>query len=137
MPQSSIREARIEDFKDFQELIKEYCDEFKYSYDPVSVSKYIYIGLQHTTTLVAEVNNKVIGVLNFIVSPHQFTGILCARKMAWFVTKEHRGKVGLQLLRKAEEQAKSMGATQFYCSTQTKMFTDYMPLETEYVKDLI
>ena len=133
----TYRQAIFSDRNHLIDLVKEHCIDSKLSYTEEAVAQYVTIGLNNTNALVAEVDGKVVGVISFIVYNHQFTGIPCAKKIAWFVSKEHRGKVGLALLRKAEEEAKALGATHFYCSTPTKMVTDYMPIETEYQKELV
>lgn len=130
------RPAEPNDFLALTSLIKEYCTECGFSQDETAIQHYISWGLKNTNTIVAVEDDKPIGIINFIVSPHHFTGIPCGRKMAWFVSKDYRGKAGLVLLKKAEEKAKELGAKYFYCSTPTKMLTDYMPLETEYIKEL-
>lgn len=131
------REARQEDRVALQELIKEYCAEAGLHADDEYISKYISVGLANFNVLVATEEDKVIGVISFMVSKHHFTGIPCGRKIAWFISKEHRGKAGLKLLKMAENRARELGAKHFYCSTPTKLTTDYMPLEVEYRKELV
>lgn len=67
--------------------------------------------------LVAEQDGMIIGMVAFIVFPHFFTGQITATEMIWFVEPEFRrisswpdGSVAIQLLREAENSARSMGA---------------------------
>lgn len=130
------RQVQYKDQPDLAKLIKEYCEEVKLSYDQAASSQYLAAMLQQAHMFVAEEDGHVIGAISFTVRPHHFTGIVGGHKVAWFVTKEKRGKVGLKLLEIAENAARDLGAKHFYCSTPTKMVTDYLPLETEYVKEL-
>jgi GNAT superfamily N-acetyltransferase len=124
-------------YNDLVELVKEYCEECKLTYDPAAVERYLGWILKDSYLLVhRNEEGKIVGALSFVVAPHHFTGKIVGRKIAWFVKKEYRGKIGRELLKQAEDQAKVLGATKFYCSTPTKMVTDYFPVETEYEKEL-
>lgn len=55
---------------------------------------------------------KVVGLLGFVIFPHYFTGRPTANEVMWYVLPEERkGAGGLQLLWRAEQEAKKMGAT--------------------------
>jgi len=61
--------------------------------------------------LVAEQDEKLIGLLAFIVFPHYFSGELTAGEVMWYVEPEFRSSfTALQLLRGAERMARSFGA---------------------------
>jgi GNAT superfamily N-acetyltransferase len=63
------------------------------------------------TILLGEENEKTVGLLGFIVTPHHFSGQLYASELMWYVEPEHRkGGIGLQLLWEAERRAKKQGA---------------------------
>ncbi len=59
---------------------------------------------------VAELDDKVIGMLGLFLHPHPFTGEQAASEMFWWVEPEHRGS-GLKLLRAATAWAREAGAT--------------------------
>jgi N-acetylglutamate synthase-like GNAT family acetyltransferase len=124
-------------YDDLVELVKEYCEESKLTYDPNAVHKYLSWILKDSYLLVHKnEEGKIVGALSFVVAPHHMTGKTIGRKIAWFVKKEYRGKIGRELLKQAEDKARELGATKFFCSTPTKMVTDYFPVETEYEKVL-
>ena len=133
----TYRQALPQDTNQLQRLTQEYCVEAGLSYTTESIALYIQNSLSNTYMLVAEKEGTLVGALSFLLTSHSFSGVSCAKKIGWFVSKEHRGRIGIELLKQAESLAKGMGAKHFYCSLPTKMVTDYMPVETEYVKDLI
>lgn len=131
------RASELKDYPDILELTKEHCKEAGFHFNEEQGSKYALWNLQNTTGIIAEKEGKVIGAINFSLTKHHFSGDTIAGKIAWFVSKPHRGKIGMKLLKMAEDKAKELGAKWFYCSTSTKMKTDYLPLEVEYKKELI
>ena len=58
----------------------------------------------------AENGHGVSGMLVFIVFDHPFADEKISQELAWYVEPESRGKMGLQLLRAAEDKAGSMVA---------------------------
>lgn len=59
--------------------------------------------------LVSERQEKIIGMLGFIVYSHFISGELVAGEVFWWVEPEHRGE-GIRLLREMEKRARLAGA---------------------------
>lgn len=131
------RTPGAEDFDALFALAKEHCEERGYKYKEDLLKKYVLYGMDRTHTIVAEKDGEIIGVTNFYLMEHHFTGEMQAGKISWFVKKEHRGKIGMELLRAAEKAAKEYGAKYYIASTSGKMPKDYEALETEYRKELV
>ncbi len=69
--------------------------------------------------LVYEDDDRVEGVLCFIIFPHYFSGELCANEMIWYVSPDHRGRGSLELLWAAEKMAYDMGAVRMQLTAPT------------------
>jgi GNAT superfamily N-acetyltransferase len=64
--------------------------------------------------LVAEDNNKLVGMLGIILAPHLFNNkVIVAEEIAWWVEPEHRKGVGEDMLRIAEAALKKKGVKHF------------------------
>lgn len=71
--------------------------------------------MQAGTILLAETDDRVVGLLGFILADHHFSGQRYAAELMWYVLPEYRAStggspLGLQLLEEAQLQAKQMGA---------------------------
>lgn len=116
-------------------LAAEYCKEFKFDTDAVTLNSYV-AWIMGQTNIVAYMDGRAVGIISYLTYKHHLTGKLVGKKVAWFVLKEHRGKIGYDLLGQAEIKCKELGAEKFYCSTPTKMPKAYTSIETEYERIL-
>lgn len=60
--------------------------------------------------LVAEIDKGIVGMLGLATYEHPVSGLLTATELFWWVEPAHRGRVGLKLLRMAEDWALQVGA---------------------------
>jgi N-acetylglutamate synthase-like GNAT family acetyltransferase len=71
--------------------------------------------------LLAEENNKVVGLLGFIVNNHFYTGERTAVELMWYVEPEFRKSwTAVALLRRGHAVAKEMGAKKMQCAAPTE-----------------
>jgi GNAT superfamily N-acetyltransferase len=88
-------------------------------------------------------DERVIGLLAFVIYPQIFTGESVANELMWYVEPDRRaGGAGTKLLWAAEEEAKKMGAQYFGVTSPTdgvsavyKRF-GYQQIETAFLKRL-
>lgn len=64
----------------------------------------------NSTILVAEQEGAVVGLIGLAIVPHIWSGVPTAGELAFFVHPDHRGMVGVRLLKAAEAWARSRGA---------------------------
>lgn len=64
----------------------------------------------NSTILVAEQDGAVIGLIGLAIVPHLWSGIPTAGELAFCVHPDHRGTVGIRLLKAAETWAGESGA---------------------------
>lgn len=131
------RPAVVSDSIEFLSLVQEFCKENKIDFDNKAIKGYIDAQLGKIPVLVAQVNGEIVGVISFLVMPSPFNpSKIISKKIAFFVSSEYRGHgIGEKLLTKAEEQAKSLGATEFYVAG-TEPMPGYSVFETEYKKEI-
>lgn len=93
--------------------------------------------------LLWEENNKVTGLLAFIVFDHHFSAEKTAQEIMWYVEPESRpGGAGMQLFWKAHEVAREMGAKNMQFTAPTELVGaiykryGYQQLEVCYQKPL-
>lgn len=82
------------------------------------------------------------GMLAFMVYPHYFSGEKTAIELAWWVEPEARGRLGLELLKYAENAARAMGAVSMQMIAPDKEIErlygrlNYEHVESTYQKEL-
>lgn len=131
------RTAVPSDVLDLVGLVQEYCEEAGFEQNIKSVKGYIDMQLGKIPTIIAADNGTVVGIISFVVMPEPFKQEnIIGKKIACFVSKDHRNKdIGTTLRSKAEEACKSQGAKKFYFSS-TEAPEGYQAFETEYYKEL-
>lgn len=97
------------------------------------------------SSLVAEENGKVVGVITGFASTFPLDGSKVYNELAWFVSKGHR-KVGVILLRALEDMCKNIGIKRIVmvalANSQSEKLAKfyeaagYRHLETHYIKQL-
>lgn len=125
------------DVVDLLELIEDYCKENNLSYDIASAKGYIDAQLGKIPAIAAVDNNKVVGVISFIIIPNPYDNkVFMGRKLACWVKKEYNDKgIGTQLIKHAEDICRDQGAKTFHFSG-TKELNGYKVFEVDYVKEL-
>jgi GNAT superfamily N-acetyltransferase len=66
--------------------------------------------LTHGAILVAEQDERQVGMLGIAIVPHLVSGQPCAGECFWWVDPDARGSAGVRLVRAAEKWAKEQGA---------------------------
>lgn len=100
------------------------------------------LGNPNGRALISENGHGVEGMLGFVVFPHFFSGTMIAGELAWFVEPEARGRVGLSLLREAENAARTLGAKKMQMVSPdgrvAKLYKrlGYVEVETTYQRSL-
>lgn len=94
----------------------------------------------NSTVLVAESGGVVIGLIGLAIVPHIWSGVPTAGELAYYVHPDHRGTIGVRLLKAAEAWAGTRGAkamSMIAPSPEVGRFYErmhYTPLETNYEK---
>lgn len=119
-------------------LVREYCKENNLEPNNELINHYISTFFKLGKTLIAVVEDRIVGVLCYAVMPHHFTGDLIMKKLCWYVTPTHRRGLGMKILEVAEKHAKDAGALVSFVSVDHKMRmpVEYRAYETEYIKIL-
>lgn len=95
-----VRTSNSLDIPALYDLAVEYCLEIGQEFDTEAVFKSIQLWLRDC--LVAELDGEVVGVIAYTSARDPWTGALHSWCSHWFVTKEHRGRTGLELLKAAK-----------------------------------
>lgn len=111
---AKIRPATKDDMFDLQMLGKAFSDEAPetHTWNPVKVEEFFLNTLEDKDhiILVIDVDGDIRGFLWGIITEMWMSGTRVATELAWFVSKEHRGKKGSLILVKAFEMwAKNKG----------------------------
>lgn len=136
---SNMRLADAKDTPQLIGLIKEYCEEEGLDFNLPFVEDFISRNLEMTTVLVSvDDEDKLTGVLSFNLRPHHFTGEATGFKVTWFMSKKHRGRVGLELLKKSEEICEAFGVKEYLLAlpSHTRPPKGYKVKEIIYSKEL-
>lgn len=79
--------------------------------------------------LAAIENDEFLGSIGGVVYPDYATGDLVAGELFWYVPQEHRGIIGVRLLKAFEAEAKKHGAARVYMihltDTRSEAFKDF------------
>lgn len=110
--------------------------------NPEQIGKVIafLLAQPNSTILVAERDGAVIGLIGLAMVPHLWSGVLTVSELAYYVHPDHRGTVGIRLLKAAEAWAGASGAKAMQMiapSAEVGRFYErlhYRPLETNYEK---
>jgi hypothetical protein len=92
--------------------------------------------------LVATNNNRVMGVIAFVIIPHYLSGDLTASELIWYVEPGYRGQVSLELFWAAQKLAKQMGAVNMQFTAPTEAIGaiyrrfGYKQMEVSYQRSL-
>lgn len=111
-----VRQAKYEDIDTVKNLIKEFYNESLYEYelslDENTIKETIKNFIDNHIGLVAEINNKIIGVMGGIVATSIFDKKQrLGQEAIWYITKEERkGKVAFKLIEEFEKKCKERGA---------------------------
>lgn len=112
-----IREATVADIPRLIEMGHRFVSETSYkdhleeNPEQMKILAEQIISNPNGRILVAEKDQKPIGMLALILFPHYLSGELVAGEVFWWVEPEARkGRTGLELMKKAEEIAVSWGA---------------------------
>jgi len=146
---TKIREASEEDIFDILILAREFSREspVTHKWDKEKTEHFILAALQNTNTtiFVLEEDNEIVGAIVGLLNEMYMSQTLVATEMAWFVSKEYRGKKGsLMLMTTFENWAKENGAD-YTCmgdihgiTTLEKLYTKkgYSKCETTYMKEV-
>jgi len=146
---TKIREASEEDIFDILILAREFSREspVTHKWDKEKTEHFILAALQNTNTtiFVLEEDNEIVGAIVGLLNEMYMSQTLVATELAWFVSKEYRGKKGsLMLMTTFENWAKENGAD-YTCmgdihgiTTLEKLYTKkgYSKCETTYMKEV-
>ena len=106
-----IRPAQVEDLLKIEQLIKEFYDESLKDYislDTISIRNTILNFIESHIVLVDdELKGIIAGILAYSIFDSKE---LFAQECIWYVSKDCRNKLGLELLDAFEKKAKDMGA---------------------------
>jgi GNAT superfamily N-acetyltransferase len=142
-----IREANEADISRIVEMGSRSLMEGAYrdqvSDNPEQTKKFALQVMQQGKILVAEEEDRLVGLLAFILFPHYFSGEPTAGEVMWYVEPEHRpGGIALKLLWAAEELAKTLGAVRMQMTSPTADVASiyqrfgYKQIEVSYQKEL-
>lgn len=146
---TKIREASEEDIFDILILAREFSREspVTHKWDKEKTEHFILAALENTNTtiFVLEEDNEIVGAIVGLLNEMYMSQTLVATEMAWFVSKEYRGKKGsLMLMTTFENWAKENGAN-YTCmgdihgiTTLEKLYIKkgYSKCETTYMKEV-
>lgn len=118
-------------------LVKEHCEENDLEYDEESIKMYLYLQMTQLPSIVAVLDNKVVGAISFAILPDHFkSNKFYAEKLAVFVSKDQRKKgIGTALLDRAEEVCRQQGVKEFYFKGSYGP-KGYSEIEKQYKKEL-
>ncbi len=145
---TNIREATEEDALDCLILFKQFHKESKvpYSWDAKKTQEVFVqtLPLDNFVTLVAEINNEVVGFICAMYSEPFFSSEKISTEVAWFVNKEYRNSTaGFRLMKSYEDWARGKGV-KYIGMTYLENVTDlsevyekkgYSKAETQYMKE--
>ena len=119
------------------QLVLDYCEEAGITSDKKSVEATVDFQLKNSIVYVAIDENKVVGVISFIIITNPFNkNEKLGRKTNSYVKPEYRQQgVGYKLLALAEAHCKANSCTKFFYSG-TAQPKDYKIFEIDYVKEL-
>ena len=146
---TKIREASEEDIFDILILAREFSREspVTHKWDKEKTEHFILSAITNTNTIifVLEEGGEVVGALVGLLNEMYMSQTLVATELAWFVSKDYRGKKGsLMLMTTFENWAKQNGAN-YTCmgdihgiTTLEKLYTKkgYSKCETTYMKEV-
>ena len=146
---SKIRAATPDDVFDILILAKEFSKEAprSHKWNKEKTEQFILSSLQNTnmTIFVIDVGGEIEGALVGLLSELYMSHTVQATELAWFVTKEYRGKpASIRLMKTFEKWAKENGASQVGMgdiegiSSLEKLYNrlGYKKAETVYLKEL-
>jgi L-amino acid N-acyltransferase YncA len=143
----NIRQAVAEDVEQAIDLLKEFQEESLKEYgtdldiESIRATCQSYIG----TTLVAEVNGKIVGILagKLLTTPASVFPIY--QEEVWYVSKAHR-RVGVYLLKTLEEECRKQGISHIILAHMGNSKADkladffirsgYAPFQINYIKKI-
>lgn len=145
----SIREATEEDIFDILVLAREFSKEaprtHKWNREKTELFCRAAIENSNTTLLVLEEDGEVVGAIVGLLNEMYMSQTIIATELAWFVSKDYRGKKGsILLLRTFEKWAKDNNAD-YVCMgdihgivTLENLYTrmGYSKCETTYMKEV-
>ncbi len=146
---TKIREASEEDIFDILILAREFSREspVTHKWDKEKTEHFILSAITNTNTtiFVLEEGSEIVGAIIGLLNEMYMSQTLVATELAWFVSKEYRGKKGsLMLMTTFENWAKKNGAN-YTCmgdihgiTTLEKLYTKkgYSKCETTYMKEV-
>ena len=143
-----IREATEEDVFDILILAKEFSKEApkSHKWNKDKTEQFILSAMQNTnmTILVIDVDGEIEGALVGLISELYMSHTVQATELAWFVSKDYRGKpASIRLVKTFEKWAKDKGAMQIGMgdisgiSSLEKLYTrlGYKIAESVYLKE--
>ena len=143
-----IREATEEDVFDILILAKEFSKEApkSHKWNKDKTEQFILSAMQNTnmTILVIDADGEIEGALVGLISELYMSHTVQATELAWFVSKDYRGKpASIRLVKTFEKWAKDKGAMQIGMgdisgiSTLEKLYTrlGYKIAESVYLKE--
>jgi len=115
MSKTLVRKASIEDTFDILILAKEFSKEAPetHKWNKQKTENFIVSAIENTnaTILVLEQDDDIVGAIVGLLNEMYMSQTLVATELAWFVSKEYRGKKGsLMLIKEFENWAKNNGA---------------------------
>ena len=115
MSNPSIREATQEDIFDILILAKEFSKEApkSHKWNKEKTEVFISSAIENplTTVLILEQDDEIVGAIVGLLSEMYMSQTILATELAWFVSKDYRGKKGsILLLKSFENWAKAQGA---------------------------
>ncbi len=149
MSKTLVRKASIEDTFDILILAKEFSKEapstHKWNKDKTEHFINTAIESPHTTVFVFEDDGEIVGAIVGLLNEMYMSQTIIATELAWFVSKDYRGKKGsILLLKTFEDWAKNNNAN-YVCMgdihgiiSLEKLYTrmGYSKCETTYMKEV-
>ncbi len=149
MSKTLVREASTEDTFDILILAKEFSKEAPetHKWNKQKTENFIVSAIENTnaTILVLEQDDDIVGAIVGLLNEMYMSQTLVATELAWFVSKEYRGKKGsLMLIKEFENWAKNNGAN-YICMGDIEGIASlqnlylrkgYKKCETTYMKEV-
>jgi|TARA_B110000977_G_scaffold44963_1_gene61171 RimJ/RimL family protein N-acetyltransferase len=146
---TKIREATQDDVFDILILAKEFSKEApkSHKWNKDKTEQFLFSALQNTnmTILVIDADGEIEGALVGLISELYMSYTAQATELAWFISKEHRGKPSsLKLIKSFERWAKDNGVNQIGMgdiegiSNLSKLYNrlGYYRAESVYLKEI-
>tara|TARA_R100001480_G_scaffold142216_2_gene139677 strand:+ start:445 stop:894 length:450 start_codon:yes stop_codon:yes gene_type:complete len=149
MSKSLVREASIEDTFDILILAKEFSKEAPetHKWNKDKTEKFILTAIEspNATVIVFEDDGEIVGAIVGLLNEMYMSQTMVATELAWFVSKDYRGKKGSILLVKTFEEWARKNNADYVCMGDIHGIISlenlygrlgYLKCETTYMKEI-